>query len=302
MIATPQRRKQWAAAFSIGSNGVLVALKIVVGLFTGSIGILSEAIHSGIDLLASIMALVAINQASKPADAGHAYGHGKIENLSGSVEAALILVAAILIVLEAVTRIRAHAPAPQVDLGLAVMTYSCLQNWFVSRYLLKVARETGSPALEADGHHLSTDVLTGLGVLAGLVLVHVTGRSEFDAITALGVAVLIARLAWSVTRTSVADLLDASLPDGELAVIEGILQARIPPLLDYHDLRTRRSGNQRHVDVHLTFPAHMLVGEAHAVAHGLELAIAQALPGSLVLTHLDSGEIDQRTGELRRSP
>lgn len=294
-------RKSRAALLSVASNTSLVGLKLGVGLATGSVGVLSEAIHSAIDLLASGLAFFAVRAASKPADEDHAYGHGKYENLSGMAEAALIFVAALVIGYEALDHIRHASPAPAVDWGLAAMAASSIINFGVSRYLFKVAREEDSAALEADAHHLSTDVYTGLGIFAGLLLVKVTGLGIFDALTALGVAVLITKIAWDVLHQSLGILLDTSLPAEERAEIERILAEFGPPLLDYHDLRTRKSGAHRHVDVHLTVPAEITAGEAHAIAERVELAISAALPNTLVVTHVDVGGVDAVTGRLWRS-
>lgn len=295
-------RKARAALLSVGSNTALVALKLVVGLASGSVSVISEAIHSGIDLLASILAFFAVRTASKPADEDHSYGHGKYENLSGALEAGLILVAAGLIAHEAIVRLGGHGPAPEVELGLAVMLFSSVVNFFLSRYLFKVAKETDSAALEADAHHLSTDVYTGMGIFVGLGLVRLTGLAIFDSLTALGVAGLIVWIAWGVLRNSMGALLDTSLPASEIAEIERILKEHAPPILDYHDLRTRKSGAHRHIDVHLTVPDEMTAREAHNVAEDIEQAISRILPNAQILTHIDVGEIDQATGSVHRTP
>lgn len=294
-------RKSRAALLSVVSNAALVALKLGVGLVTGSVGVMSEAIHSGIDLLAAGMAFFAVRAASKPADEDHAYGHGKYENLSGMVEAALIFVAALFIAFEAIDHMRHGAPAPEVGWGLAVMATSSLVNFLISRYLFRVAQEEDSAALMADAHHLSTDVYTGLGIFVGLLLVKVTGMGLFDALTALGVALLIAKIARDVLRHSLGILLDTSLPVHERAEIERILEGFAPPLLDYHDLRTRKAGAHRHVDVHLTVPAEITALEAHDIADRVERTIARALPNTQVITHVDVGGVDALTGQLWRS-
>lgn len=294
-------RKSRAALFSVGSNALLVGLKLAVGLMTGAVSVISEAIHSGIDLLASAMAFVAVRAASQPADDDHAYGHGKVENLSSALEAALIFVAAILIAREAIQKFMSHEGPEHIGWGLAVMIFSSGLNFFISRYLFRVAKETDSPALEADAHHLATDVYTGLGIVVGLALVQLTGIKEFDALAALGVAVLIAKIAWDLTRQATGALLDISLPPEELQVIEGIIRAHCPPVLEFHDLRTRKSGATRHIDVHLTVPASMTILASHEVAEQVEAAILAALPNATVMTHMDAGEIDGKTGTLWRT-
>lgn len=294
-------RKSRAALISVGSNTTLVAIKLVVGLASGSVSVISEAIHSGIDLLAAIIAFFAVRTASKPADEDHAYGHGKYENLSGTIEAALIFVAAAMIAHEAIMRLGSHEPAPQVEWGLAAMLFSSVVNVFVSRYLFRVAKETDSVALEADAHHLATDVYTSMGIFVGLAMVRITGLAIFDSLTALGVAGLIVWIAWGVLRNSMGALLDTSLPSSEIAEIERILSEHSPPLLEHHDLRTRKSGAHRHIDVHLTVPDEMTAREAHNVGDSIEQAIHAILPNAQVMTHIDVGEIDETTGCLRRT-
>lgn len=294
-------RKARAALLSVASNTLLVGLKLVVGLWTGSVGVISEAIHSGIDLLASAMAFWAVRAAAKPADDDHAYGHGKYENLSGAIEAALIFVAAGMIAYEAIGRLLRPGHVPEVDPGLAVMAISCIVNLFLSRYLFRVARETDSAALEADAHHLSTDVYTGLAIFGGLALVRLTGLQAFDALTALAVAGLIAKIAWDLARRSTGALLDISLPTEEVAVIDRTIRRYMPPLLDYHDLRTRKSGAMRHVDVHLTVPGDMSVLAAHDLADSVERDIQLELGHTYVITHIDVGEIDRSTGLVNRT-
>ncbi len=301
MAYRPLDRKSRAALVSVGSNTVLVALKLAVGIFTGSVGVISEAIHSGIDLIASAMALWAVRAAAKPADDDHAYGHGKYENLSGAIEAALILVAAGMIAYEAIERLFEPGHSVAVDLGLAVMAFSCLVNTVVSRYLFRVARETDSAALEADAHHLSTDVYTGMGIFAGLALVRITGLPIFDALTALAVAVLIAKIAWDLAMASTGALLDISLPAEEVALIDRVIRRYMPPFLDYHDLRTRKSGSMRHVDVHLTVPGNMSVLAAHDLAEAVERDLCQELGNVNVMTHIDVGLVDRVTGTVRRT-
>ncbi|HEY9855576.1 MAG TPA: cation diffusion facilitator family transporter, partial [Stenomitos sp.] len=174
-------------------------------------------------------------------------------------------------------------------------------NFAISRYLFRVAHEEDSAALMADAHHLSTDVYTGLGIFAGLLLVKVTGMGIFDALTALGVALLIAKIARDVLRQSLGVLLDTSLPVNERLAIEHILDGFSPPLLDYHDLRTRKAGAHRHVDVHLTVPAQITAGEAHDIAESVEQAIVEAFPNAQVITHIDVGGVDAATGRVWRS-
>src|SRR5512146_55601 len=192
------KRKAAVAGLSVASNATLVVAKLAVGRLVGSVSVLSEAIHSAVDLVAAIIALVAVRAAGKPPDDRHAYGHGKIENLSGTVEAILIFGAAVWIVAESVEKLMAKEPVESIGLGVAVMAASAVMNWFVSKMLFKVGKETDSVALQADGWHLRTDVWTSAGVMVGLSLILVgrwllpgTNLLWLDPMAAIAVALLI---------------------------------------------------------------------------------------------------------------
>ena len=185
------RTKTGAAGLSVASNSLLIALKVAVGAITGSIAIITEAVHSLIDLLASVIALASVRKADEPADVEHPYGHEKLENLAATIEGMLILVGAAVIIYEATHRLVVGAHVDTVGLGIAVMAVSALANFAISGFLGRRAEALGSPALEGDAAHLRTDAFTSLGVLFGLVLVKVTGETAFDSITALVVAVAI---------------------------------------------------------------------------------------------------------------
>ena len=280
-------RRSRAAVLSMGSNLFLTVLKLTIGLQIGSIGVISEAVHSSVDLVASGLAFLAIRAAAKPADHDHAYGHGKYENLSGLAEGALILVAGVILAWEAVPRLLAGGRPPQVDLGLVAIGASCVVNLFVSAYLHRVAREEGSPALEADAQHLSSDVITGAGVLLGLGLVQLTHLALFDGLTALVVSLWILRIGYRIVAAALAHLVDESLPAEEVAEVELILQAFEKDLLDWHDLKTRRSGSHRYMDVHLVVPGDITAKEAHRIADAIERTLVERFPGANVMTHVD---------------
>jgi cation diffusion facilitator family transporter len=282
----PLSRKSRAAAASVTSNATLVVLKVAVGALSHSISILSEAIHSGFDLLAAVIAFTATHVADRPSDEAHPYGHAKAESISAAVEATLILLAAIWIVVEAGRKLVLDDKVEHVALGAGVMGFSALVNALVSRYLFRLARQEDSIALEADAHHLATDVYTCAGVGLGLGAVWLTGLNVIDPLVAIAVAVLIARIGWDLTRRAGGQLMDESLPPAELAQIEAVLRAQ-PKIVEYHRLRTRKSGAERHVDVHLVLPARMSLGEAHDVALVVEQALAALFRGTQVVTHLD---------------
>ena len=290
-----QQQKKTVAWLSVASNTLLVAAKLVVGLIIGSVSVLSEAIHSGIDLLASCIACYAVHAADKPADREHPYGHGKIENISGTIEAALIFGAAVWISTEAVDKLLHPQPLDHAALGAAVMAGSCAVNFFVSRVLFRVGRRAHSVALEADAWHLMTDVYTSAGVMAGLLAIglgkHFAPQLDWnwlDPAAALLVAGLILRAAWQLTYKAARDLLDRSLPADE----EEWLRAQITRYADHgvcgwHRLRTRRSGWARFIDFHLLVAAGMTVTESHRIAEEIELSIEQHFPGASVTVHVE---------------
>ena len=279
-------RKTRAAAFSVASNATLVILKLIVGLLSGSVSILSEAIHSANDLLAAIIAFFSVRVSDRPPDAEHPYGHGKIESISGAIEAGLIILAAVWIVVEAVRKLVSGGEVEYLGLGLAIMLFSVLLNVLVSRFLFNVARQEDSLALEADAQHLATDVYTSLGVAAGLSLVWLTGWHIIDPLVAIAVAVLISRVGWKLTRDAVGHLMDHGLPDGEIAQIEQLLRED-PRVRSWHDLRTRKSGSERYIDVHIVLREDATLVEANQVADDLERKFETVLPRSNVVIHPD---------------
>lgn len=279
--------KTSVAALSIISNTVLVALKLVVGVAIGSVSVISEAIHSGIDLVAAVMAFTAVRISSNPPDEDHRYGHGKAESLSGFVESLLIFVAALMIVNEAVQKLLHGGELKMVDLGIGVMVVSAVMNIFVSRRLLKVAKETDSIALEADGWHLTTDVLTSAGVAAGLIVVRFTGLVVLDSLIAIGVALIIIKAAFDITRRSLRDLLDSSLPKEEQALIRDALEGHSDEMVGYHKLRSRKAGGERHVDLHLVVKPDTTVQESHDLCNHLEGHLETALGVASVNIHVE---------------
>jgi len=287
-------RRKAAARASIVSNTGLVAGKLVVGVLMGSVAVISEAIHSGIDLLAAIIAAYAVGKSAVPADEDHAYGHGKFEDLSGTIEAALIVVAAVVIIYEAARRLLDGGDVGMPLLGVAVMGVSVAVNVAVSRYLFRVARETSSVALEADALHLSTDVWTSLGVMAAMVAIWATDWHVLDPIVAIGVAVLIIIAAYNLTRRTIRDLVDAPLPEEDQAAILRVLDEHKGMHIGYDSLRTRRAGPDRHIDMHLHFPPSMPVLEAHELCHHIQLEIEERLGHAQVLIHLEPCELPCR--------
>jgi len=291
------KHKQDVALLSIVSNATLVVRKLVVGLWIGSVSGLSEAIHSGVDLLAAVIAWFAVRTSDKPADAEHPFGHGKAENLSGTIEAILIFVAAAWIVYEAVGRLLHPRAIGMVGWGAAVMGVSAAANLLVSHLLFKVARATDSVALEADGWHLRTDVYTSAGVAVGLVVMALDHRvirgAEFrwvDPVAALIVALLILRAAYELTVKSARDLMDRSLPPEEEAWVRAYAVSLAPRVRGFHRLRTRKSGQYRFVDFHLKVDPEMTVRDSHALAEEVAARIRGRLPRSNVTVHVEPCE------------
>jgi cation diffusion facilitator family transporter len=283
------------ARLSVFSNTLLISMKLVVGILGGSVSIISEAIHSLMDLGAAVMASFAIRVAGKSADEEHPYGHGKVENVSGVLEAALIFVAGALIVIEASKKLVSHEGVAHVSLGIVVMFASAAVNFFVSRRLYKVAREEESVALEADALHLKTDVYSALGVGAGLGLLELA-RVVFkapwayllDPVIAIVVAVFILREAWIMLRKAFEPLIDASLSEAELTLIQE--RVRRHPGLAAHSIRTRKAGKTKYVEFHLEAPPEMSVAEAHALCDRLEAEIEEELRNADVTIHVEPRE------------
>lgn len=280
-------KKLQVAALSVGSNTFLVVFKLVVGLAMGSISVISEAIHSGLDLVAAIIAYFSVRESSKPADEIHKYGHGKIENVSGTIEALLIFGAAVYIIYEAGRKLFGHFEVESLGLGIVVMGISALVNFFVSNRLMKVAKEYDSIALEADALHLKTDVYTSLGVAVGLFLIKLTGFEILDPIIAILVALLIVKAAFELTKSAFSPILDVKLPDEEEEKIKKVLAEYSTDFLEYHKLRTRKSGAERHIDLHLVVQKDKSIKEVHDLCNVIEAKIEGVLPNSNVLIHLE---------------
>ncbi|HEX6229126.1 MAG TPA: cation diffusion facilitator family transporter [Solirubrobacterales bacterium] len=282
------RTKGEAAGLSIVSNSTLIALKLAAGAITGSIAIITEALHSLIDLLASVVAFVSVRKADEPADAEHPYGHQKVESLAAAIEGMLILVGAGIIVYEATHRLAVGSEVSALGVGIAVMGFSVVANLVVSTVLFRKAREHESTALEGDAAHLRTDALTSGGVLVGLALVELTDVVAFDSITAIVVAAAIVVAGLRVLRRSSGILVDEVLPDNEMDRIEAaIAAARTPEVAGYHKLRARRAGAGRHIDLHVQYRSGTSLERAHELSHAMRAAIEAAIPGAEVLIHAE---------------
>jgi cation diffusion facilitator family transporter len=299
------RTKSGAAGLSIASNSLLIAIKLAAGAITGSIAIVTEAVHSLIDLVASVVAFASVRKADEPADADHPYGHEKVENLAATIEGMLILVGAGIIVFEATHRLVVGSEVERLGVGMAVMGLSVLANLLVSTVLSRQARAHDSPALEGDAAHLRADALTSAGVLAGLAIVQVTGIVAFDSITALVVAAAIVAAGLRIIRRSSGALVDEALPGEELDRIEAaIAAARTPEVAGYHRLRARRAGARRYIDFHVQYRSGTSLERAHELAHQMRDEIEASLRRAEVLIHVEPetslrDPSDERAGPFR---
>jgi cation diffusion facilitator family transporter len=284
----PRPARTPAAVLSIVSNTLLIVLKFAAGAITGSVAILTEALHSSIDLIASVVAYFSVRKAVVPADDDHRYGHEKIENVAAGIEGMLILVGSGVIVYESVRRLIQGSDVEMLGLGIGVIAFSMVANLAVSTFIYRRARQTDSAALAGDAAHLRTDALTSAGVLAGLVAVELTGARWLDPAVALAVA---AAIVWSGVRIlsrSARVLVDEALPREELQAITDTVRSFGPRgVAGFHKLRTRRAGAQRYVDLHVQFRAGATLEDAHATAHLLQDAIRARLRGADVLIHLE---------------
>jgi len=283
--------KEKTALLSVISNTALVLLKLVVGLALGSVSIISEAIHSGMDLLASVVAFFSVRKSAEAPDEEHSFGHGKYESISGLVEAVLIFVAAILIIHEAIMKLIEPVAEPMdqtlMIAGIAVMGISALANTVVSARLMKIAKKTESIALESDAWHLRTDIYTSVGVMIGLILIWFTGIILLDSLVAIAVAVVIMKAAYDLTSKSYRDLIDYRLTDDEVCRITKIICEHQSDYVNYHGLRTRRAGPEVFIDFHLVVDKDITVEQSHDLTDHLEADLKLEFPRACVTIHVE---------------
>jgi cation diffusion facilitator family transporter len=281
-------KKVRIARLSIISNSTLIIMKLVAGVLSGSVSIISEAIHSFMDLLASVVAYFSVKISDTPADERHPYGHGKFEYISGVVEALLIFIAAFWIIYEAVKKIIHPTGVEQIGLGFVVMIISAIINFIVSRKLYKVSIETDSVALEADALHLKTDVYTSAGVATGLLLMWISGLHLVDPIIAIFVALLILKESYELFNKAYAPLLDLALPPADLEKISAIIRNRCNGQMNFHELRTRKAGNYKYIDFHLNLDPEKTVREAHELCDLIEEDLKKAFDHTQVTIHVEN--------------
>jgi len=298
-------RRSRTVLLSISSNALLLTVKLAAGVMTGSVSILSEAVHSATDLVASIVAFMAVRSSDSPPDESHNYGHGRFENLAGIFEGVILLGVGGWVIFGAVNGIVNGAELELLVLGIGVMALSAVVNLFVSSWLLRVARETDSRALEAEGYNLRTDVWGAAGVALGLLAALATDWTILDPIIAGLIGLVILWTALGLISGSTRVLLDESLPEEELAVIERVIEDEIEneeAVRGFHKLRARKSGPQRHVDFHLQLRAQTTLEEAHKISDSLEERIGRNLPNTDILIHLEDDRSLKDESEDRRWP
>jgi cation diffusion facilitator family transporter len=279
-----------AAALSFASNFVLMIVKISVGVAFGSIAVLGDGIDSAEDVIASGIAFFTVRLALQPPDDTHPYGHGKAESLAALSQAALIAGGAAFIIVTAVRRLAGDDQEILVAPSLITMFITVAVNLGVAAYALRAARVSGSVAIRSDARHLLTNVVQAGGVIVGLALVGITGTHAYDPIVALLIAAYLLWIALGIVRAALDELLDSALPAEDQAALDACLHEERPGVRGHHALRTRKSGRERHIDMHLLVDPALTVSEAHRRVDDIEAAIVAAIPGAIVNIHVDPDE------------
>jgi len=288
MLAT----KENATKLSIVWISLLIAMQIVTSIITGSISIRADAVHSALDLIAAVITFIGVKISGKPADEKHPFGHGKAENISSTIVAILIFTAAGSIIYSAVNRLITRTPLEFVELGIYVTAAAVIVDYIISRYLLKVSRKTGSIALEAQAGHVFSDALSSIAILIGLVLVRFTGLNILDPIIALIVALIIIRVGYTTLRKSFGGLVDVKLPEREELEIKSCIIEHYSEVVSFHELRTRKAGSQRYIDLHLVMPKNASVEEAHRMCDHLEQDVENRLHHCSITIHVEPCSIE----------
>jgi cation diffusion facilitator family transporter len=280
-----------AALLAIGSNTLLIVLKLVAGALTGSVGILSDAVHSLMDLAASVLSFASVRKADEPADATHRFGHERLEDLSAGAQAILLLAGAVFVVYEGVHRLIHGGAVASAGVGIAVVAVAAAVNLVVSTMLIRTGRRAGSAALSATAADLRTDAFVSLGVLLALVAVKLTGLEWIDAVVGLLIGVAISTTGVRILSAAARRLADETLPPEELDRLEQVARSFVgSEVLGFHDLRARHVGSSHQVDLHLQFARGTTLERAHELSHQLQDAMVNELPGTTVLIHLEPAD------------
>ncbi|HEX4614018.1 MAG TPA: cation diffusion facilitator family transporter [Urbifossiella sp.] len=302
-MAPPNLR--WPILLSIAAAVVTIGMKGAAYAVTGSVGLFSDALESGVNLFAAVVAYVSLVYAARPADPSHAYGHEKIEYLSSGLEGALIVVAGLGTAGYAVRRLVYPEPLANLEIGSVIALAASGVNFVTARVLLHHGRKYRSVVLEADGQHLMSDVWTSVGVVVGIGLVLLTGLGFLDSVVAVAVGLNIVWTGGELIRRSFDGLMDHALPAAEQDQIRGVISAHLPPGATFHALRTRQAGSRRFAEFHLLVAGDLSVRAAHHLGHTIEDALVAAVPGLEVVFHIEpvdereswEGEYLERLGE-----
>ncbi len=287
-------QKKFAAGLSITSNAVIILLKIIAGILSGSISIISEAIHSFSDFLASVLTFFAVTRSSEPADKEHQFGHGKYEDMSGFIEGGLIILAGLYIIYESFKKlIWGYNLEFNSMLGIYVMAFAVVANFMVSSYLFYVAKKADSVSLYADAEHLRTDIFSSLGVLIGLILIKITGIVILDPIIAIIVAIIIIKAGYSISKETLNNLLDGSLPKEDMKKIESILDNNIS-IKGYKDLKTRKVGQCKDIEVTIFFEPNLTIAQCHKICDEIEAEFAKSFSNMTIIIHPEPENIEKR--------
>jgi cation diffusion facilitator family transporter len=275
------------AQLAIAAAIATMALKTGAYLVTDSVSLLSDAVESSANLISAMIALFAVWYSSRPIDRSHNYGHQKVEFFAGALEGIFILAAAVGIAIVAVQRLRDPQEIKGFGVGVAISIVAAAINLIVARLLMRAGRDHGSVAIDADGQHLMTDVVTSIGVVLGLTLARLTGIEELDSIIALLVAVNIVWTARSLLRTGIDGLMDRALPDADVELVREAIERQMGDDDTFHALRTRRAGSRQFVDFHLLVPGELTVRRAHELTERIESAVSDVLPNAQTTVHIE---------------
>ncbi len=280
---------------SIILNALLFISKFIIGILSMSMSVLSDAIDSGIDVITSAMARYSVRKAHEPADEDHSYGHGKYENLSGFIQAIVIVIIAIVIILEAIRRIISGVVLENLDLGIIIMIISMIVKFGLSQKMFGISKKHESMAMEANAYNMRADVWMSFGILISLAIIrfgepYVDNIEYIDPVLAIIIGIMIMRSAFDIAKRSSQDLLDVQLPEDELKIVKRIMAQHETKLLDYHRFRARKSGNERHIDMHIVVPKDISILDAHKITDDIENEIKDKIDNASVVIHVDPCE------------
>lgn len=268
-------------------TAILLVLKLVLGLISGSVAVLSDAVDSGTDLTAGAAALISVRIAAQPADEEHPYGHGKVETISASVAATIVAVGGGVVVFQAVRRLIGGEHEIDVGVGLIAVIIAAVANLLLAYFMRREAKRSQSVALRAETTHLQTNVVQAGTIIGGLLLVAATDEEVFDPLVALGLAAYMGWTALGLVRVATSEIMDTSLPRDDLCAIYDALVDHRAEVRGFHRLRTRRAGAVRHIDMHVLVDANLTVEQVHPISDSIEREIEERLPGTIAVIHVE---------------